>query len=65
MTRVAADTESQGYIVDVYNNFITLNGTDLVNNKLIPLGIYKIDTNLVEIEANTFVDDTGIINTNK
>lgn len=37
-------SESQGYIVDVYNNFIVLNGMDLIEKKPVPLGVYKIDT---------------------
>lgn len=35
---------SQGYIVDVYDDCIVLNGMDLVNNECVPLGVYKIDT---------------------
>lgn len=38
-----ADSESQGYIVDVYDDCIVLNGIDLINNKPIPLGTFKID----------------------
>jgi hypothetical protein len=56
---------SQGYIVDVYKDCIVLNGINLITNKPIPLGTYKISTLLHNIEANTFVDSTGIINTNK
>lgn len=40
----AADSESQGYIVDVYADCIMLNGLDLTNGKCIPIGTYKIDT---------------------
>ena len=40
----AADSESQGYIVDVYSNCIVLNGMDFINNQPVPLGVYKIDT---------------------
>lgn len=54
---------SQGYIVDVYDDCIVLNSMDLINNKLIPLGILKIDTALQTIEANTFTDSTGTIET--
>lgn len=39
-----ADSEAQGYIVDVYEDCIVLNGMDLINNECIPLGVYKIDT---------------------
>lgn len=34
---------SQGYIVDVYDDCIVLNGMDFIGNKPIPLGVYKID----------------------
>lgn len=37
-------TASQGYIVDVYDDCIVLNGWDFISNKPIPLGTYKIDT---------------------
>ena len=40
------DSASQGYIVDVYDDCIVLNGMDLINNKLVLLGYYKIDTTL-------------------
>lgn len=57
--------ESEGYIVDVYDNFIVLNGRDFIDNdndgNIIPIGTYKIDTTLVNIKANTFTDSTGTI----
>jgi hypothetical protein len=37
-------TASQGYIVDVYDDCIVLNGWDFIENKPIPLGTYKIET---------------------
>ena len=40
----AADSESQGYIVDVYDDCIVLNGWDFVGNECVPLGTFKIDT---------------------
>lgn len=40
----AAESESQGYIVDVYADCIVLNGWDFAGNKPVPLGTYKIDT---------------------
>jgi len=43
-TWVAAEDESQGYIVDVYEDYVVLNGMDLINNKPVGLGVYKIDT---------------------
>lgn len=41
-TWVARESESQGYIVDVYDDRIVLNGWDLIGNKPVPLGVYKI-----------------------
>lgn len=52
---------SQGYIVNVFDDCIVLNGWDFVNGEYIPLGVYKIDTTLVEIEAGTFTDSTGLL----
>ena len=43
-TWVAREAESQGYIVDVYDDCIVLNGMDFIGNKPVPLGVYKIDT---------------------
>lgn len=37
---------SQGYIVDVYDDCIVLNGMDLINNVPVPLGTYRINTSL-------------------
>ena len=41
---VYAPSESQGYIVDVYEDCIVLNGMDLIGHVPVPLGIYKIQT---------------------
>lgn len=57
------DAESQGYIVDVYDDCIVLNGMDLINNAYVPLGTYKISTKLQTIAEGTFVDSTGTITT--
>lgn len=38
------DTGSQGYIVDVYPDYIVLRGWDFIGNKPVPLGTYKIPT---------------------
>ena len=59
--------ESEGYIVDVYDDYIILNGRDFIDNdndgNIIPIATYKIDTTLVNVDANTFVDSTGTITT--
>ena len=44
MQSVDDRTASEGYIVDVYDNCIVLNGMDLINNEYVPLGVYKIGT---------------------
>jgi hypothetical protein len=36
-------TASQGYIVDVYDDCVVLNGMDFITNTPIPLGVYKIN----------------------
>ncbi len=60
-----ADAESEGYIVDVYDGYIVLNGRDFVggdeDGHWIPLGTYKIDTTLQNVEAGTFADSTGLL----
>ena len=43
-TWIAAESDSQGYIVDVYDDCIVLTGMDFIKNEPIPLGTYKIDT---------------------
>ncbi len=57
------DTLSYGYLMDVYDKCIVLNGIDFINNKPVPLGVFKIDTTIQTIEANTFTDSTGVITT--
>lgn len=59
--------ESEGYIVDVYDNCIVLNGRDFIDNDSdghwLPIATYKIDTTLQNVEAGTFTDSTGTIKT--
>lgn len=55
------DKGSEGYIVDVYDDCIVLNGMDFISEQYVPLGVFKINTTLQNIEANTFVDSTGTI----
>lgn len=59
--------ESEGYVVDVYDDCIVLNGRDFIDNDAdghgIGIATYKIDTPLVEIPEKTFTDSTGTITT--
>ena len=59
--RVARYDESQGYIIDVYENSIIVKGRDFVKSTWIPTAIYKFDTKLQNVEAGTYVDSTGTI----
>ncbi len=53
--------DAEGYVVDVYEDGILLRGVDLVNQKLIPVAQYYLDTTIQEVPAGTFVDSAGII----
>ena len=50
-TRVDKPLESEGAIVDVYENYIDIRGIDLKNEKYLPIAQYRLDTTLVEIPA--------------
>ena len=62
-TKVNLFEESQGYLMDVYDNHIVLRGRDFVKGEFIPIAQYCLNTTLQTIEANTFTDSTGIITT--
>lgn len=53
--------ESEGYVVDVYQNGIILRGRDFVGEKFLPIAHYKISTPVKSAEAGTYVDSTGNI----
>ncbi len=57
--------ESEGYVVDVYENGIVLRGYDFANGKFIPSAHYYIDTTLSFVEGGTYRDSLGIIVTKK
>ena len=48
-TRVSKGLESEGAIIDVYENYIDIRGIDLKNDMYIPTAKYRLDTTLVEI----------------
>lgn len=54
---------SEGYLMDVYKNHIVLHGRDFVKGKFIPIAHYCLETPLHNIEAKTFVDSSGKIQT--
>lgn len=53
--------ESEGYVVDVYENGIHLRGRDFVKGEFLPIASYWLDTTLQKVEPNTYVDSTGTI----
>ena len=66
-TRTDVYAESEGYVVDVYDDYIILNGRDFIDNDadghILPIATYKIDTPLQTVAPNTFTDSTGTITT--
>lgn len=54
---------SEGYVMDVYENYIVLRGRDFVKGQFLPIATYCLDTTLQTVEANTFTDSTGTITT--
>lgn len=58
---VAKYSESEGYVVDVYENGIHLRGRDFVKGEFLPIASYWLDTTLQTVEAGTYTDSTGTI----
>lgn len=48
-TRVEKPLESEGGVVDVYENYIDIRGIDLKNNLYLPIATYRLDTTPVVI----------------
>lgn len=55
--------ESEGYVVDVYENGIHLRGLDFVKGEFLPIASYWLDTTLQTVSAGTYTDSTGTITT--
>lgn len=53
--------ESEGYVMDVYENGIHLRGRDFVKGEFLPIASYWLDTTLQTIPAGTYTDSTGTI----
>lgn len=52
---------SEGYVVDVYPDGIHLRGRDFVRGEFLPIASYWLDTTLQNVEAGTYRDSTGTI----
>lgn len=61
LTEIFADSE--GYVVDVYEDGVHLRGRDFVRGKFLPIASYWLDTALQTVEAGTYEDSSGIITT--
>jgi len=62
-TRTELYSESEGYVVDIYENGIHLRGRDFIKGEFLPIASYWLDTTLKTIEPNTYIDSTGTITT--
>lgn len=58
-TNIYADSE--GYVVDVYENGIHLRGRDFIKGEFLPIASYWLDTPLQTVAAGTYTDSTGTI----
>lgn len=62
-SRVDVYAESEGYVVDVYENGIHLRGRDFVKGEFLPIASYWLDTTLQTVAAGGYSDPTGTITT--
>lgn len=62
-TLTESPAASEGYVVDVYENGIHLRGRDFAQGVFLPIASYWIDTTPQAVEAGTYSDSTGIIDT--
>lgn len=53
--------ESEGYVVDVYENGIVLRGRDFVGAEFLPIAQYYISTPVSSVAGGTYSDSTGTI----
>lgn len=64
-SRIEVYAESEGYVVDVYENGIHLRGRDFAYNnykgRWLPIASYWLDTTLQTIPAGTYTDSTRTI----
>ena len=51
--------ESEGYLVEVYNDGIILKGRDFVGEKFLPIAHYRVNTPISTVAAGTYEDSTG------
>lgn len=59
--RIDQPLESQGAVVDVYEDYIDIRGIDLITDKYIPIGTYRLDTTLFEISDGGSTEDGNTV----
>ena len=59
--RIDQPLESQGAIVDVYEDYIDIRGIDLITDKYIPIGTYRLDTVLFNSSNSGETENTNTI----
>lgn len=64
VSRTDVTADSEGYVVDVYENGIHLRGRDFARGEFLPVASYWLDTTLKEVEECTYADFTGTLTTN-
>ncbi len=65
VSRKELTDESQGYVVDVYENGVLLKGRDFISGKFMPIAFYRLDTTIKNVEGDTYYDPSGtVINCN-
>ena len=56
-TRESKNLESEGAIVDVYQNYVEIRGVDIKNGKYFPIATYRLNTTLYEIAEREEYED--------
>ncbi len=63
--RVESYEDSQGYVVDVYENAVVLRGRDFISGSFLPIATYTLNTTTRNVDADTYLDYTGtVLNSN-
>lgn len=61
--KLTTDGSAFCYLADVYTDCVVMRAYNLLTNEEVPIALYKIDTTLQTVAANTFTDSTGTITT--
>lgn len=58
---VSVYADSEGYLVDVYENGIHLRGRSFAQEEFLPVASYWLDTSIKSVDAGSYHDDTNTI----